>query len=129
MPSAKSAPPKVAIPLDKLSPTQARIEQVSRMPTGERPIFFSRKSAQKRRQNMIVEVQMNRKRPFSEVNRLPVMFVIQPSVPSSTAPTMACAINSTNSNHDPMEKRVIIATAINKTPATPYDAAAGQPSG
>ncbi len=67
---------------------------------------------------MMAEVQMNRKRPFSEVNRLPVIFVIHPSVPSSTAPTIAWAIKSAKRSKEPIENRVMIATAISNTPAT-----------
>ena len=73
------------------------------------PSFFSMKSAQKRRPNMISEVKTNRILPCSEVRMLPVMFWIQPSVPSSTAPTRAWAMNSTNSRNEPIEKLVMTA--------------------
>ena len=72
------------------------------MPTGERPIFFSIKSAQNRRLNMIADVKTNRMLPWSGVRILPVMLWIQPSVPNSTAPTNTCVINNTNSSHAPM---------------------------
>ena len=53
---------------------------------------------------MIAEVNTNRILPWSSVRMLPVMFWIQPSVPSSTAPTRAWARNNTNSSQAPAEK-------------------------
>ena len=46
------------------------------MPTGDRPIRFSMKSAQNRSENMISDVKTNRILPCSDVRMLPVMFWI-----------------------------------------------------
>ena len=45
------------------------------------------KCAQKRSENISSDVKTNRILPCAGVRMLPVMFWIQPSVPSSTAPT------------------------------------------
>ena len=74
MPRASSAAPKDAMPLARFRPTQAMAEQRKSSPTGEIFRVRSMKCAQKRRPNMIEEVQMKRYLPCSEVNRLPVMF-------------------------------------------------------
>ncbi len=65
---------------------------------------------------MIAEVQMNSALPCSELNRLPVMFWIQLSVPSSTAPTRAWVTNRMNSSSEPIENFVIIATPSRSRP-------------
>jgi hypothetical protein len=77
------------------------------------------KSAQNRRLNMIADVNTNRILPWVGVRMLPVMFWIQPSVPSSTAPIRAWVTNRTNSSHAPTEKLVITAAPIMQAPAIP----------
>ena len=52
----------------------AKSEHVSRMPTGERPMRFSMKSAVNRSANMTSEVMTNRSLPSPGVRMLPVMF-------------------------------------------------------
>src|SRR5688572_32402269 len=51
---------------------------------------------------------------------LPVMFWIQPSVPSSTAPTSACVTKSTNSSNEPIENWVLMPTMSSRTPAVAH---------
>ena len=67
---------------------------------------FSMKSAQKRSENMTSDVKTKRILPSAGVRMLPVMFWIQPSVPSSTAPMSRWVTNSTNSRNEPTEKFV-----------------------
>ena len=64
---------------------------------------------QKRSVNISSDVNTNRILPCAGVRMLPVMFWIQPSVPSSTAPTSACVTKSTNSSSEPTEKFVFTA--------------------
>ena len=68
---------------------------------------------------MISEVQMKRYLPCSELNRLPVMFWIQPSVPNSTAPTNMWAMNKKNRRTEPMENFVINPTTMRRAPDNP----------
>src|SRR5436190_14453973 len=65
--SARKATVIEVMRLARFSPMQARTAQVSRMPTGEKPSRFSMKFAQKRKLNMIAEVQMNSHLPCSDV--------------------------------------------------------------
>jgi hypothetical protein len=69
---------------------------------------------------MMAEVKTKRLLPSFWVRILPVMFWIQLSVPSSTAPINACAMNKVNSSHAPIENRVMTARIISSTPAMPY---------
>src|ERR1041385_8587969 len=73
-PRAITATVNEVMPLARFKPTQARMAHVSKIATGEKPSFFSIKSAQNLSPNMIAEVQMKRNLPCSEVNKLPVMF-------------------------------------------------------
>ena len=68
------AMPKVSIVLARLSPMHAVTEHAKSRPMGESLSVRSIKWAQKRRPNMMAEVQMNKYLPCSEVKRLPVMF-------------------------------------------------------
>ncbi len=77
------------------------------------------KSAQKRSENISSDVNTNRILPCAGVRMLPVMFWIQPSVPSSTAPTRAWVQNRTNSSIAPIEKLVLMPTISSSTAATP----------
>ncbi len=67
--------------------------------------------------NISSDVKTKRIFPCAGVRMLPVMFWIQPSVPSSTAPTSACVTKSTNSSSEPTEKFVFTATTSSSTPA------------
>jgi hypothetical protein len=118
MPRANKAIAKDSMPDARRRPTTASRAEVSSRPTGERPSLVSMKWAQKRRPNMIAEVQMKRILPCSAVNRLPVMASIQPSVPSSTAPTKAWVTNSTNRISEPTENFVSTPTEITRMPPT-----------
>ena len=82
------------MPLTRLRPRQASNAQTKSRPTGLRPSVVSMKWAQKRRRNIISEVKTKRILPWLGSRIAPVMFWIQPSVPSSTAPTMAWMMNS-----------------------------------
>ncbi len=77
------------------------------------------KSAQKRSPNMSSDVNTKRILPCAGVRMLPVMFWIQPSVPSSTAPSRAWVTNSTKSSTEPIEKLVLTATINSSAKATP----------
>ena len=72
---------------------------------------------EKRSVNISSDVNTNRILPCAGVRMLPVMFWIQPSVPSSTAPTSACVTKSTNSSSEPTENFVFTATTSSRTPA------------
>ena len=109
---------KVSMVLASCRPTTASTEQTNSKPTGESPRFFSIQCAAKRNPNMIEDVQIKSHLPCSEVNRFPVMFWIQPSVPSSTAPTRAWVAKSTNNNTDPIENPVSPPTANHKPKPT-----------
>jgi hypothetical protein len=61
--------------------------QMKSRPIGEIFRLLSMKSAQKRSENIRSDVKTKRILPCAGVRMLPVMFWIQPSVPSSTAPT------------------------------------------
>jgi hypothetical protein len=87
---------------------------------GESLRVFSNQCAQKRRPNMIAEVKTKSHLPASEVKRLPVIFWIHPSVPSSTAPTRAWAMNKTKSRTDPMENLVMIPITSSRTNPMTY---------
>src|SRR5262245_45822725 len=67
-PSAAKATPKLVMPLARFSPTQAKMAQERRIPTGDKPSLFSIKSAQKRRLNIMTEVHKKRNLPCSEEN-------------------------------------------------------------
>src|SRR5438552_9990199 len=105
--SAPSAPPKAAMPLTRFKPTQARLAHVNKMPTGDKPIFFSIKLAQNRRANMRAEVKINSHVAFAGVRIAPSIFCIQPSVPSSTAPTKAWVMNKTHNKGAPTVHRAV----------------------
>ena len=114
--------------LARFKPTQARMAQVRRMPMGDSPSFFSIKSAQKRRLNIISEVKTKRILPSAEVRILPIMFCAQESVPNSTAPTSAWVMNITKMSQTPKGTRtsprfpcvwVIIRITTRITPVAP----------
>ena len=66
--------PMVLMPLARFRPMQAMVAQTQRRPMGESLNVRSMKCAQKRRLNMIAEVQIKSCLPCSEVKRLPVIF-------------------------------------------------------
>ena len=94
------------MPLTIRRPMTASVAHKSSRPIGDTFSVRSMKSAVNRSENMSSDVKTKRILPCAGVRMLPVMFLIQPSVPSSTAPTMACVTNSTNRSTDPTEKFV-----------------------
>ena len=120
--SATMAPPNVLMPLTRFKPMAASTAQMRSRPIGEMRRLFSMKCAQNRRPNMSREVKTKRILPWLVVRMFPVMFWIQPSVPSSTAPTSTWVIRSTNNSHAPIEKPVMHGdSGENDSPEVAYE--------
>ena len=119
MPKAANATGKVVMPLASRRPSQASTDDTKSRPIGESFSRVSMKWAQNRRKNITVEVQIKSALPCSDENRLPVMFWIQLSVPSSTAPTRAWVTKRMKSISEPIENFVITATASSNRPPSP----------
>src|ERR1051326_898288 len=100
---------------------QARVAQVTRMPTGENLRFFSIKWAQNRSPNITAEVKTKRIFPCVGLRMLPVMFWIQLSVPNSTAPTRAWTMKRTKISQAPIEPRVKPPTESQSTIPAPQE--------
>ena len=92
----------------------ANTEQVNRIATGESLRFDSIQWLQKRSVNIIADAKMKRIVPCFSVRMLPLMFSIQESVPSSSEPMIAWAMNSMNIIQCPTANWVMTATQATK---------------